>query len=174
MKKKRYSLYLVGSVSLWKKEFKRRYSGVFNKKTKLFEPGTSGIPDDHRKIIRKIAEKDAGEIRRSDAVLIYMKNYTPLKYGGPAGVDSSWECGYAYGIGKPLIAIIDDLNHLAYFEEQWMLTFHIDAYLTTNKKVVDAMSAITRFNGKEIILCSSKNAIEEKIVDYLDRLGGNS
>jgi len=168
--KKIYSLYLAGSIKLWKKEFKKRYSKFFNHKIKLFEPGEMNIPDDHRLITRRIAQKDRSKIEKSDAILVYMKNYKPSKFGGPAGTDSTWECGYAHGIKKPIIAIVEDLNHLAYFESQWMLTFHISAYITDNKIVVEEILKTAHFRDTTIIFCKSKELFEEKICEYLYKI----
>lgn len=164
-----YSLYLIGSIRLWKKEFKKRYSPLFKYKIKLFEPGEMNIPDDHRLITGRIAQKDRSEIAKSDAVLVYMKKYTSSRFGGPAGTDSSWECGYAYGIKKPIIAIVEDLDHLAYFESQWMLTFHISAYITDKKAVVEKIKTTPHFKGAKVIFCESKEFFEEKICEYLHK-----
>lgn len=167
--KKKYSLYLAGSIKLWEKEFKKRYSPLFNQRTKLFEPGEMNIPDDHRLITGRIARKDRSKIAESDAVLAYMKQYKPSRFGGPAGTDSSWECGYAYGIKRPVIAIVEDLEHLAYFESQWMLTFHMSAYITDNKIVAEAILKTPHFKGTTVIFCESKELFEERICEYLHK-----
>lgn len=168
--KKIYSLYLAGSIKLWEKEFKKRYSKFFNHKIKLFEPGKMNIPDDHRLITRRIAQKDRSKISKSDAMLVYMKHYKPSRFGGSAGTDSSWECGYAFGIKKPIIAIAEDLNHLSYFECQWMLTFHISAYLTDKKIVAEKIKKTAHFKGATVIFCESKEVFEEKICEYLHKI----
>jgi nucleoside 2-deoxyribosyltransferase len=168
--KKAYSLYLAGSVRLWKKEFKEKYSGFFNHKIKLFEPGTMNIPDDHRLIKKQVVERCCDEIRKSDALLVYMKSYKPSKHGGPIGTDSSWECGFAYGIKKPSIAIIDDFSQLSYFECQWMVPFNINAYLTTKKEVAEKIKKTVHFKNSDVIFCESVELIEQKISKYLDTL----
>lgn len=170
--KKKYSLYLAGSIKLWEKEFKKRYSPLFDQRIELFEPGKMNIPDDHRLIAEWIAEKDRSEIAKSDAVLAYMKQYKPSRFGGPAGTDSSWECGYAYGIRKPVIAIVENLRHLAYFESQWMLTFHMSAYITDNKRVAEKIKKTAHFKGTTVIFCESKELFEEKICEYLHKIRG--
>lgn len=166
--KKDYSLYLAGSITLWEKEFKKKYSKFFNNKIKLFEPGKMNIPDDHRLISKRVAQKDRIEIEKSDAVLVYMKNYKPARFGGPAGTDSTWECGYAYGIKKPTIAIVENLSQLAYFESQWMLTFHISAYLTDNKIVIERIKKTDHFKDVPAFFCESKELFEKKICEYLN------
>ncbi len=171
--KKRYSLYLAGSIKLWKKEFKKKYSVFFNQKAKLFEPGKFNIPDDHRRIVRRIAQVDRIEIVKSDAVIAYMKDYKSFKFGGPAGTDSSWECGYAFGIKKPVIAIIEDFEQLSYFERQWMLTYNVKAFLTSQKGVVKAMNKSKHFNHAKILFSDSPKFFEEKIIEYLDNLYKN-
>lgn len=168
--KKNYSLYLAGSVLLWKKEFEKKYSGFFNRRIKLFEPGKMNIPDDHRLISKQVVEKCCAEIRKSDALLIYMKNYRTSKYGGPVGTDSSWECGFAYGIKKPSIAIIENLSQLSYFECQWMVPFNINAYLTTEKKVAKKIKKTAHFKDSDVIFCESVEVIEQKICEYLDKI----
>ena len=47
-KKQKYSLYLASGITLWKNYFNKEYSKYFNKKIKLFEPGTLDNPNDHR------------------------------------------------------------------------------------------------------------------------------
>ncbi len=166
--KKTHSLYLVGSVRLWRKQFRKRYSDFFNKTIWLFEPGTLNVPDDHRRITKSVVARCAAEIRKSDAVLIYMKPYKAGTRGGPVGTDSSWECGFAYGIGKPSIALIDDITQLYYFEGQWMIPFNISAYLTTDKSLAERMKRTKQFKASDILVCESKKEIEKVIAQYLD------
>ncbi|MBU6141938.1 hypothetical protein KGO95_02345 [Patescibacteria group bacterium] len=165
---KKISLYLAGSIKLWRKEFTERYSAFFNRTLDLFEPGTLGVPDDHTKIAPGVAFYDVDRIKNCDAVLAFMKEYVPDKNGGPAGTDSSWECGYAFGLGRPTIAIVEDLEHLAYFEKQWMLTYTLSAFLTSSQEVVDRLKGLKRFQKTDLIFYSDSQSIEKEIRAYLE------
>lgn len=115
MQGKRYKIYLASGIRLWTLNFKDEYSPFFNKKVDLFQPALIDNqykhPGDHRKIPIRIATKDLGEINRCDAILAYMKMYD-TQNNGPAGTDSTWECGYAIGGEKPVIMLVENLEHL--------------------------------------------------------------
>ncbi len=167
MVKKRYSLYLAAGITLWKNHFSKQYSQYFNKKIFLFEPGTINTPVDHRIIPVTIATCDLNYINNTNAVLAYMKHYKTLD-GGPTGTDSTWECGYAIGKGKPVIMLIEDLSHMDYYVVQWMVSFSIGAILTTSKEVAEAAKNHSKFVHTTILLCENENQFENKIMEYLD------
>lgn len=166
---KRYKLYLASGIRLWNLSFKDDYSSVFNNKIELFQPALidNQYAQNHRLIPIKIATKDLGEINKCDAVLAYMKMYD-TKDNGPAGTDSSWECGYAIGGEKPTIMLVEDLKHLDYYSAQWMVTFSIGAILTTSKEVAEAARNTDKFTHTTILYCQNKNEFEDKIIKYLD------
>lgn len=167
MVKKRYSLYLAAGITLWKNHFSKQYSQYFNKKIFLFEPGTINTPVDHRIIPITIATCDLNYVNNADAILAYMKHYKTLD-GGPTGTDSTWECGYAIGKGKPVIMLIEDLSHMDYYAVQWMVSFSIGAILTTSKEVAEAAKNHSKFVHTTILLCANENQFENKIIEYLD------
>ncbi len=167
MVKKRYSLYLAAGITLWKNYFSKQYSQFFNRKVFLFEPGTINMPVDHRVIPITIAACDLNYVNNADAVLAYMKHYKTLD-GGPTGTDSTWECGYAIGKGKPVIMLIEDLSHMDYYAVQWMVSFSIGAILTTSKEVAEAAKNHSKFVHTTILLCENENQFENKIIEYLD------
>lgn len=167
LQKKR--LYLAGSITLWKKQFRGTYSKLFKKKMRLFEPGMMNIPHDHREIKDIVAKTDSREIMKSDAVLAYMKNYKAEKHGGPVGTDSSWECGFAYGLGKPVIALIDDKKQIEYYRHQWMVTFHIKAFISTSKKIIDELTSDAHFKKSDILHIQDIDSIEDAIYSYLEK-----
>lgn len=172
MQEKRYKLYLASGIRLWTNEFKDKYSSFFNKKLDLFQPALIDEqwkhPGDHRLIPIKIATKDLGEINKCDAVLAYMKMYD-TQNNGPAGTDSTWECGYAIGKEKPDIMLVEDLQHLDYYTAQWMITFSIGAILTTNKEVAEYAKNHDKFTHTAILYCENNDQIENKIIEYLDK-----
>ncbi len=167
MVKKRYSLYLAAGITLWKNYFSKQYSHYFNKKIFLFEPGTINTPVDHRIIPITIATCDLNYVNNADAILAYMKHYKTLD-GGPTGTDSTWECGYAIGKGKPVIMLIEDLSHMDYYAVQWMVSFSISAILTTSKEVAEAARNHSKFVHTAILLCENENQFENKIIEYLN------
>jgi nucleoside 2-deoxyribosyltransferase len=160
-------LYLAGSITIWRNQFKDKYSKLFRKKIKLFEPGKMNIPHDHRQIKESVAKTDSREIQKSDAVLAYMKDYKAAKHGGPVGTDSSWECGFACGLGKPVIALIDDKKQIEYYRHQWMVTFHIKAFVSFDKKLVDELSSDAHFKKSDIIYIEDLQLLEESLYLYL-------
>ncbi len=166
---KRYKLYLASGIRLWNLYFKDQYSASFNKKLDLFQPALidNQYAREHRLIPIKIATKDLGEINTCDAVLAYMKNYD-TQNNGPAGTDSSWECGYAIGLEKPTIMLVEDLAHLDYYTSQWMITFSIGAILTTSKEVAEKAKNSDKFTHTRILYCENKDQFENKIIEYLD------
>ena len=167
MLKKRYSLYLAAGITLWKTYFNKKYSPYFNKKVFLFEPGTINTPTDHRMIPITIATGDLNYVNNADAILAYMKHYQTLD-GSPTGTDSTWECGYAIGKGKPVIMLIEDLNHMDYYAVQWMVSFSIGAILTTSREVAEMARNHLKFVHATILLCENENQFESKIIEYLD------
>lgn len=170
MQNRRYKLYLASGIRLWNLAFKDAYSPFFNKKLDLFQPALidKEYTGDHRKIPIKIGIKDLGEINKCDAVLAYMKMYD-TQDNGPAGTDSTWECGYAIGGEKPTIMLVEDLQHLDYYSTQWMVTFSIGAILTTSKEVSDFAKDHDKFTHTTILYCENKNQFEDKIIEYLDK-----
>ena len=166
-KQSKYHLYLASGISLWRDYFKPQYSKYFNKKIDLFEPGTLGGPDDHRLMPIGIACYDLDRINHSDALLVYMKKYKPAD-GAPTGTDSSWECGYAIGHGKPVIMLVENKEHLDYYSVQWMVSFSINAILTTNKEVVEICRNHPKFVHATIIFAEVSQQMENKVVEYLN------
>jgi nucleoside 2-deoxyribosyltransferase len=162
-------MYLAGSITLWKKEFEATYSPLFKKHISLFEPGKMNIPHDHRKIRSIVAKTDVREIRKSDAVLVYMKEYTPEKHGGPVGTDSSWECGFAHGLKKPLIVLIDSIDQVEYYKHQWMVTYHIDCFVATEKKIYSLLKKDQHFKNSSILFSSETNHLEKLIYEFVKK-----
>lgn len=169
MQGKRYKLYLASGIRLWTMYFQKEYSDFFNKKVDLFQPALidKQYTGDHRLIPIRIATKDLGEINTCDAVLAYMKMYD-TKDNGPAGTDSTWECGYAIGAEKPTIMLVENLEHLDYYSAQWMVTFSIGAILTTDKRVAEQAKNHDKFTHTTIIYCTKKEEFETNIIEYLD------
>lgn len=165
-KKFEYRLYLASGITLWKKFFNSQYSNFFNKKIKLFEPGVLDNPDDHRFIPIGIACYDLNEINHADALLVYMKKYDSLD-GSPVGTDSTWECGYAIAKGKPVIMLIEDKEHVDYYAAQWMVSFSINAILTTDKEVADVVKDHPKFVHATLLYAQDKGQMENKIIEYL-------
>jgi geranylgeranyl pyrophosphate synthase/nucleoside 2-deoxyribosyltransferase len=170
MQNQKYKIYLASGITLWMSCFKEQYASYFNKKIDLFQPALidKQYSGDSRVIPIRIATKDLGEINLCDAVLAYMKKYkTPD--GAPTGTDSTWECGYAIGKGKPTIMLVEDLEHLDYYSAQWMVTFSIGAILTTSKEVAEFAKNHDKFTHTAILYCESKDQFEDKIIEYLDK-----
>jgi len=170
MQKQKYKLYLASGIRLWTLNFKDEYSQFFNKKTELFQPALidKQYTGDHRNIPIRIATKDLGEINKCDAILAYMKMYD-TQNNGPAGTDSTWECGYAIGGEKPTIMLVENLEHLDYYSAQWMVTFSIGAILTTSKEVADFAKNHDKFTHTAVFYCENKEQFEDKIIEYLDK-----
>lgn len=161
------SLYLAGSIHIWNEHFLPNYSKHFNKQVHLFEPGALNISPDHREISSDISHLCVNKIASSDAVLMYMKSYTPKENEGYPGIDSSWECGFAYGLNKPVITLIDDTEHARYFEDQWMLSHNIAAFITTNDKAFDFIKNSHHYKEPTVLFSESKNDLETVIIRYL-------
>lgn len=169
-KPKKKHLYLAGSITVWKNQFKDKYSQLFKNKISLFEPGKMNIPHDHRQIKESVAKTDSREIQKSDAVLAYMKDYKTTKHGGPVGTDSSWECGFAHGLGKPVIALIDDVNQIEYYKHQWMVTFHIKAFISFDKKILNKLFSDSHFKNSDILYIENPVLLEESLYSYLHKI----
>lgn len=169
MENKKYKLYLASGIKLWTMDFKDNYSPFFNHKVELFQPALidKQYTGNHRLIPIKIATKDLGEINKCDAILAYMKMYDTAG-NGPAGTDSTWECGYAIGKEKPTIMLVEDVQHLDYYSVQWMVTYSIGAILTTNKEVVAFAKNNEKFTHTAVLHCEKKEEFEDKIIEYLD------
>lgn len=169
MENKKYKLYLASGIKLWTMNFKNTYAPFFNRKVDLFQPALidDQFTNDHRLIPIRIATKDLGEINKCDAILAYMKMYD-TQNNGPAGTDSTWECGYAIGKEKPTIMLVEDVQHLDYYSAQWMVTFSIGAILTTSKEVAETAKNNDKFTHTTILYCESKDQFENKIIEYLD------
>lgn len=161
-------LYLAGSIHIWNEYFLPNYSKHFNNDVCLFEPGALNISPDHREISSDISKLCVDEIKSSDAILMYMKPYTPEKNEGTPGVDSSWECGFAYGLGKPVIALIDDVEHARYFEDQWMISHNITAFITTNNDAFEFIKKSDHYKNPTVLFTSNKNNLEQVVMQYLD------
>lgn len=161
-------MYLCGSVKLWRSEFKERYSTSFGTSIQLFEPGSMNVPQNQMHINPDIALFDVQQIQEADALLVYMKNYeSNYEVDGPVGTDSSWECGYGYGLKKPIITIIEDLEHLKYFQLQWMVTFTISTFITDNEEVLNVIQNDDRLKKIGCILYKPERNIEYMITEYL-------
>lgn len=166
----KYYLYLAGSIRIWREDFYQHYSSSFNKRISLFEAGTLNIPPNHTEIAPEVSDVCVQKIISSDAILVYMKSYTPKKYEGYPGVDSSWECGFAYGLKKPIIALIDNVEHAKYFEDQWMLSHNITAFLTTNIDVVSFIKDSTHYRKPTVLFANTPDELEQTIIKYLDKM----
>lgn len=162
----RYSLYLASGIGLWKTGF-RKYSRHFNHRLDLFEPGTIDIPKDHRKIPISTACYDLNKINHSDALLVYMKYYDPAD-GSPPNTDSAWEYGYSISLGKPVIVLIEDKEHIDYYASQWMISFSINAVLTADEEVAKILKDHPKFVHVKILLAQNPEQFETKIIEYLD------
>jgi geranylgeranyl pyrophosphate synthase/nucleoside 2-deoxyribosyltransferase len=168
MKKgKKYRLYLASGITLWKDNFRIKYSEFFNRRLELFEPGLIDLPEDHRFIPIKVATFDLDRINQSDALLVYMKHYKTLD-GSPEGTDSTWECGYAIAHGKPVIMLIEDKKHIDYYASQWMVSFSINAVITLDKEVAKTIKNHPKFVHVTTILAQNPEQFETKIIEYLD------
>lgn len=163
----KYRLYLASGISLWRDFFNPKHSKYFNRKVRLFQPGELDNPDDHRFIPIGIACYDLNEINHADAILGYMKFYKPMD-GAPTGTDSTWECGYAIGHAKPVIMLVENVEHLDYYAVQWMVSFSINAVLTTDKKVAEICQNHPKFVHTTVLLAENEEQFENKIIDYLD------
>ncbi|MFA6254254.1 MAG: polyprenyl synthetase family protein [Candidatus Paceibacterota bacterium] len=163
----KYRLYLASGISLWRTFFNPKYARYFNRKVRVFQPGELDNPVDHRFIPIGIACYDLNEINHADALLVYMKKYL-TRDGAPTGTDSTWECGYAIGHAKPVIMLVEDLEHLDYYAVQWMVSFSINAILTTNREVAKICRNHPKFVHATIILAENEEQFENKIIEYLD------
>lgn len=164
----KYNLYLAGSIRIWKEEFVPQYSKHFNNTIGLFEPGTMNVPPDHTQISPYITKKCVDEITLADAVISYMKPYVSSNKEGVPGVDSSWECGFACGLGKPVIALVDDVEHFLYFEDQWMLSHNKAAFITLDPEVKRVALVSSHYDNPNIILIDCVTDLETAITAFLD------
>ena len=173
IKRRKYVIYLAGPIKIWKEQFQQKYSKIFGHKIDLIEPGDLSlllveISKNHRKISQKIARMCLAAIEHSDAVLAYIKPYEPEEHMSLPGVDSCWELGYACGIGKPVIALIDSLEDLNFWESAWMVSLSITAVLTCDKEVALKVKEMERFYGVDNVYCEEPGKFEEKLIEYLD------
>jgi len=164
----KYSLYLAGSIKIWKEQFVPKYSKHFNNTIALYEPGTLDVPADHTQISPFVTKRCVDEIKAADAVLSYMKPYATVGKEGVPGVDSSWECGFACGLNKPVIALIDDLEHFLYFEDQWMLSHNKSAFISLDPKVREYALESSHYTDPVVITLTDVAEIETVITQYLD------
>lgn len=164
----KYSLYLAGSIQVWEKEFVPKYGDCIGNRIDLFQPGDiKHIPKMHKEIPQKISKMCLGAIETADGVLAYIKDYKSPEGAGPCGTDSCWELGYALGKGKPVIALIEDVDHLNYISKMWMVILSIDAILTLDRSVKNEAEKREHYQGSEILFVKDKTHIEDEILDFL-------
>jgi len=165
-----YTLYLAGSIRIWQEQFVPKYASHFNHSVGLFEPGRLNIPPDHTHISPQVTQKCVEEITKADAIISYMKPYVPSEKGGVPGIDSSWECGFACGLGKPVIALIDDVAHFQYFEDQWMLSHNKTAFITLDPEIAHVAKESSHYDDPQVIVLDAIENIEHSIINFLTRI----
>lgn len=96
-----------------------------------------------------------------------MKNYKTLD-GSPTGTDSTRECWYTVSQGKPVIMLIENVEHLDYYACQWMVSFSINVILTSDPEVVKLAQDHPKFVHTTILFAEHPKYFEDKIIEYLD------
>jgi len=90
------TIYLCGGMhNGWQDKAKALLSGH-----EVLDPRSHGLKDE-----RAYTEWDLWAIAKCDVVLAFMDN------ANPSGFGLNLEIGYAYGIGKPICFVIEDLGY---------------------------------------------------------------
>lgn len=160
-------LYLAGSIRVWTERFIGKYSKCFNSSVILFEPGTLGTVEEHSLMPNEIAVRDLTELASADAVLAYIRPYECPEGEGSAGTDSCWECGFAMGTGKPVIALVDDTFQLEYLNRMWMVCLSITAVLTPSTAVAANLPVSEHLKHADLIIFRDPGDLENIIIKYL-------
>ncbi len=107
----------------------------------IFLPHTISPPQHHEKIDEAVYKKCVDEINNARILLLLADSY---------GIDCAWEVGYARGIEKYIVAIVETLNGLKRICEDWMVKGAVDAILLTKIDLYEAASKDAMLKGKRL------------------------
>ena len=68
------------------------------------------------------------------------------------GIDCSWEVGYAKGIHKLIIAVIETEDGLKRLREDWMVKGSVDAVIITNNELYKTASKDVMLQNKRLLM----------------------
>lgn len=88
------------------------------------------------------------EINEAHVLLLLADSY---------GIDCSWEVGYARGISKRIIVIVENEKGLVRLREDWMIKGAIDAVLITDRELYKIASGDQILQNKKLVLTNFEN-----------------
>ncbi|TRZ54494.1 hypothetical protein D4Q76_02300 [archaeon] len=110
---------------------------------KIFLPHTISPSEHHEKIQEDIYRKCVDEISKAEVLLLLADSY---------GIDCSWEVGYAKGIQKLIIAVIETEGGLKRLREDWMVKGSVDAVIITNNELYKTASKDAMLQNKKLLM----------------------
>ena len=129
---------------------------------KIFLPHTISPPEHHEKIQEDIYRKCVDEINNAEILLLLADSY---------GIDCSWEVGYAKGMHKLIIAVIETEDGLKRLAEDWMVKGSVDAVLITNNELYKTASKDVMLQNKKLLMVEYQKL--PKVFRSLVRGGSN-
>ncbi len=119
-----------------------------NNRFKVFLPQTISTTERHELIDINVYQICVHQIKNCNVLLLMADTY---------GIDCSWEVGYAHGISKPIVTIINNEQGLLRIREDWMIKGAIHAAILTNENLYLAASKDIILQKKEIRLAEYKD-----------------
>lgn len=110
---------------------------------KIFLPHTISPSEHHEKIHEEVYRKCVDEINNAEILLLLADSY---------GIDCSWEVGYAKGIHKLLIAVIETEDGLKRLREDWMVKGSVDAVLITDDELYKVAAKDVMLQNKKLLM----------------------
>jgi len=110
---------------------------------KIFLPHTISPSEHHEKIQEEVYRKCVDEINNAEVLLLLTDSY---------GIDCSWEVGYAKGIRKLIIVLVETDDGLKRLREDWMVKGSVDAVLITNNKLYKTASKDAMLQNKKLLM----------------------
>lgn len=110
---------------------------------KIFLPHTISPSEHHEKIQEDIYRKCVDEINSAEVLLLLADSY---------GIDCSWEVGYAKGMHKLIIAVIETEDGLKRLAEDWMVKGSVDVVLITDNELYKTASKDVMLKNKKLLM----------------------
>ncbi len=129
---------------------------------KIFLPHTISPSEHHEKIHEEIYKKCVDEINNAKVLLLLADTY---------GIDCSWEVGYAKGIHKLIIALVETDDGLKRLREDWMVKGSVDAVLITNNELYKSAAKDVMLQNKKLLMVDYQKLPE--VFHSLARGGSN-
>lgn len=110
---------------------------------RVFLPHTISPSEHHERIHGEVYMKCVNEINNAKVLLLLADSY---------GIDCSWEVGYAKGIFKLIVVLVENDDGLKRLREDWMVKGSVDIVLITNKEAFDNASKDVMLRNKKLLM----------------------